>query len=202
MEIMHAISNRKSIRKFSSRDISKNIIENILEAGIKAPSPKNIQPWKFIVLSGNSKNELIKVIEKGMENVKSSFGLLLKEINFLASAEASIKIMEEAPVIIIVINTENKCNDKKTPVKKFLEMANVQSAGAAIENMLLAALEYGLGSLWISDIYYTIEEIGSWLKTDRQIIAAVALGYPAEDPAPSAKKELDAFVEWKGAWRK
>jgi nitroreductase len=197
LNVIEAIEKRRSVRKFKKNEIDKDILIGILKAGICAPSPKNNQPWKFVVLTDGSKKELVKIIENGFENIKSSFGLIIDEKNFLSSAQATLKIMEEAPVIIIVINTENKNADRQTPVKKFLEMANVQSIGASIENMLLAALEYGIGSLWISDIYYTVDEIKKWLETEGQITAAVALGYPDENPPPVKRKEMDVLVEWK-----
>jgi nitroreductase len=197
LNIIEAIGKRRSIRKFRKEDIDKEIIENILKAGICAPSPKNNQPWKFVVLTSDSKNELVKIIKGGFENIKASFGLFIDEKNFLSSAQATLKIMEEAPVVILVINTENKYGEKQTPVRKYLEMANVQSIGASIENMLLAALEYGIGSLWIGDIYYTAGEINKWLETGGQITAAVAMGYPDESPSQVKRKEMEILVEWK-----
>jgi nitroreductase len=197
MNVMDAIENRSSIRKFSGKEINNDIIKSIINAGINAPSPKNIQPWKFIVIAKESKSQLIEIIEKGFENIKSNFGVLIDEKNFLFSAEATLKIMKEAPVIVFVINTGTKQLSKATPVKKFVEMTNLLSIGAAVENMLLAAFEYGIGSLWIGDIFYTINEIGQWLKTDRQIATAVAFGYPDEEPLPKTRKKIDELIEWK-----
>jgi nitroreductase len=197
MEIMDAISNRRSIRKFINKEIDENILLKILNAGIYAPSPKNIQPWRFIVVTDESKHEMIKIIKTGFESESSTFGLFIDSKSFLSSTEYTLKIMEEAPVTIFVINAENRFLDRQTPVRKFVEMANVVSIGAAIENMLLASLEYGIGGLWIGDIYFVHREIGEWLHTDRQIVAAVSLGYPAENPPPGTRKELSALVEWK-----
>jgi nitroreductase len=197
MNIIDAISNRRSIRKFSDKDIDNDIIKNILKSGADAPSPKNTQPWKFIVIKGKSKQELIKIMKDGMENIKLNFGVLIDEKNFLSSAEETLKIINDAPVVIFVINTGNKQEQRQTYVKKFVEMANIQSIGAAVENMLLASLEYSIGGLWMSDIYYTINEIGKWLQTDKQIVAAVAFGYPAGNTPAKIKKELDDLVEWK-----
>jgi nitroreductase len=197
MELMDAISHRRSIRKFTNKDIDKNILINILNAGIYAPSPKNIQPWRFVVITNEGKHEMIKTIKTGFESVRATYELLIDSKNFLSSAEYTVKIMEEAPVTIFVINTGNKFQDRQTPVRKFFEMANILSIGAAIENMLLASLEYGIGGLWISDIHYIHQEIGEWLHTDRQIVAAVSLGYPAENPPPGIRKEMSALVEWK-----
>ena len=196
MDTITAIENRRSIRKFSNKPIDNETIRNIIKAGINAPSPKNSQPWKFVVIK-ESKHQLIKIMEEGLEEIKSSFGLLLNEKNFLLSAEATLKIMKEAPVIIFVINSENKQEQQKTRVKKYMEMVNILSIGAAVENMLLASHEYGIGSLWIGDIYYTITEISEWLQTDRQIAAAIALGYPCEEPSPKTRKNIDELAEWK-----
>lgn len=49
------IFERRSNRKFLDKAIPKELVEEILEAAIKAPSPKNRQPWKFIIVSGNEK---------------------------------------------------------------------------------------------------------------------------------------------------
>jgi len=197
MNIIDAISNRRSIRKFTDKDIDDDIIKNIIKSGTDAPSPKNTQPWKFIVIKEKSKQELIKIMKEGIENIKLNFGALIDEKNFLSSAEETFKIINEAPVIIFVINTGNKQYQRQTYVRKYVEMANIQSIGAAVENMLLASLEYGIGGLWMSDIYYTINEIGEWLQTDKQIVAAVALGYPADKAPDKTKKELTDLIEWK-----
>ena len=197
MNTIEAISERRSIRKFVNEEIENDILKKIINAGMMAPSPKNIQPWKYIVLTGKSKNELIQVITKGIQNFKQSFKVLIDSLNFLSSVEDTLKIIKEAPVIIIVINNENKLKFRHTTVKKFVEIANIQATGASIQNMLLAAFEYGIGSLWINNIFYFHSEISEWLQTDRQIIAAIALGYPAEKPKPLKRKNMDAVAEWK-----
>ena len=56
MDVMQAINNRRSIRRFRQDKLSRDLIYTILEAGIKAPSGKNKQPWEFVVVTGD--NEL------------------------------------------------------------------------------------------------------------------------------------------------
>ena len=197
MNIIDAISNRRSIRKFIDREIDRSILEKILKAAINAPSPKNIQPWKFVVITKESKGEMFDIINKVVNTIKSKPGSFANTMFFLSSAEQTIKIMEEAPVIIIVINTGNKHMSKQTPAKRYKEMTHILSCGASIENMLLASLEYGIGSLWISDIFFFARELAEWLDTDKQIVAAIALGYPADNPTPPSRKEMDALVEWR-----
>ena len=197
MNILDAILQRRSIRKFLPKNIEKNIIEKIIEAGISAPSAKNRQPWKYIIVTNKNKNEMIEIIKTGFEKEKSGNGLLKNVINFLPAAENTLKIMEEAPITIFILNTENKFTLNQTAEEKLLEMTNIQSIGASIENMILAALEYGIGSLWICDIYFAYNELTKWLNTDQQIIAAISLGYPNESPSARPRKEMDILVEWK-----
>ena len=53
--MIQEIKNRRSIRKYKPVDVSREIIEEIIKAGILAPSSKNRQPWKLIVAAGNAK---------------------------------------------------------------------------------------------------------------------------------------------------
>ena len=54
------IYNRRSIRKFIDKDIPIELIEQVIDAGRMSPSAKNRQPWKYIVLGGNSKKEFLE----------------------------------------------------------------------------------------------------------------------------------------------
>ena len=84
-----------------------------------------------------------------------------------------------------------------TPEERIFELCNAQSIGACMENMSLAALRMGLGSLWICDTYFALAELNAWLGGGRQLMAAMALGYPDENPPPRPRKEFDSLVEWR-----
>lgn len=73
MELKEAIKNRRSIRKFDSKKIDNNIIEEILYYGSLAPSGKNRQPWRFVVIQEDAKlkREIADImIKKAEEKVK------------------------------------------------------------------------------------------------------------------------------------
>lgn len=65
--MLDAIAARRSIRKFKTTPVAHEIIEEILRAGSLAPSSKNRQPWKFIVTTGQAKEEVLAVMERGLE---------------------------------------------------------------------------------------------------------------------------------------
>ena len=65
--MISAIYDRRSTRKFINKPISHKDITDIIQSGIKAPSSKNRQPWKYIVIHGNAKAEMLKVFRQGIE---------------------------------------------------------------------------------------------------------------------------------------
>ncbi|MDR3121779.1 MAG: nitroreductase [Clostridiales bacterium] len=199
MDTITAISQRRSIRKFLPKEIDNKTIEKILEAGILAPSAKNTQPWKFVVITNKNKEGMLNALKSGIEIEKSGNGLYKGEIakSFINGAEYTLKIMEEAPITIFVINTGNKILFNRSYGEVFTEMANVQSIGASIQNILLASGEYGIGSLWICDIFIAYKELCKWLNTDQQLVAAISLGYPDENPPPRPRKGMGELVEWR-----
>ena len=196
--MISAIYNRRSIRKFIDKPISKKDIIDIIQSGIKAPSSKNRQPWKNIVIQGNTKEEMLKVFRQGIEREENDSALLPDSKQHLTAAKYTVDIMAEAPTIIFVVNSLGKSIlSELTPEERVFEICNIQSIGASIQNMLLAATEKGIGSLWICDIYFAYLELCKWLNSDGQLIAAIAFGYPNEFPKERPRKKLDDIVEWK-----
>jgi nitroreductase len=66
----------------------------------------------------------------------------------------------------------------------------------AIENILLAATDLGIASLWICDTVFAYREICEYLCEDGQLISAIALGYAAETARPITKKGFEDVVFW------
>ena len=196
--MISAIYDRRSIRKFLNKPISKKDLTEIIQSGIKAPSSKNRQPWKYIVIEGNAKEEMLKVFRQGIEREEKGNALLPQSKQHIAGAKYTVEIMEEAPTIVFVVNSLGKdIGSELTPEEHIYEICNIQSISASIQNMLLAATEKGIGSLWICDIYFAYSELCEWLNSDGQLIAAIAFGYPNEFPKERPRKKTDDIVEWR-----
>lgn len=194
-----AIMNRRSIRKYKSQPVPKEMIEKILKAGILAPSSKNRQPWKFIIVTGNAKVDALKQMEKGLEREKVD-PFLPESAKYLQNAEATLEIMKTAPVIIFIINPlAADMKELLSTDKRISEICNAQSIGAAIENMILEATELGLGTLWICDIFFAYQELSDWLGINIQgeLYAALAIGYGDETPNARPRKPFTDVVEWR-----
>lgn len=194
--MMLEIENRRSIRKYKNTSVSKQAIEKILHAGIQAPSSKNRQPWRFVVVTGASKSEMILTMKSGLEREKAE-PLLPESARYISGAEYTIKIMEQAPVTILILNEMGiNLYKKLSTEERIYEICNAQSIGAAIENMTLAATGLGLGSLWICDIYFAYRELCDWLVVDGEIFAAMTIGYADENPPARPRKKINDVVNW------
>ena len=192
------IYDRRSIRKFLDKPISQKDIMDIIQSGVKAPSSKNRQPWKYIVIQGNAKADMLNVFRKGIDREENESALLPQSKQHIAAAKYTVDIMEKAPTIIFVVNSLGKdISTELTPEEHIYEICNIQSISASIQNMLLAATEKGIGSLWICDIYFAYSELCKWLNSDGQLIAAIAFGYPDESPQARPRRKLDDIVEWR-----
>ncbi len=195
--MLKEISARRSIRKFKNSPVPKAMIEEILRAGLLAPSSKNRQPWKFLVVSGNAKDEMLSVLNKGLSRERET-PILPESGRYLTGAEQTFRIMEKAPVIILIVNLLGSgLHRSLSPEERVYEICNAQSIGAAIENMSLQATALGLGSLWICDTYFSHQELCGWLNGEGEPFAALALGFPAEAPSARSRKEIDEAVEWR-----
>ena len=180
MELDKTITNRRSIRKFKADLLTKDQIEKILDAGNKAPSAKNNQHWRFHVFQGEAKDKFTKFCLN--EYMKKA-----EDPSVHPYAKHSFETMVQAPAVIVVFNAHLMPHPAKP---------DIQSVSAAIQNMLLKAYDLGLGSLWICDILYVEREVNDYLKTEMQLVASIAFGYPASDPRDVRKLTVEDVTTW------
>lgn len=195
---MDYVKERRSIRKYSSKPVNKKLIDEILSAAVLAPSAKNRQPWKFIVYSADSKDELLNEMEKGLIKTKAELADMPNSEYMLSDAFNTLRIMREAPTVIMVLNTNGSSPFADIDTfARITEICDSLSIGAAIENMLLKATELGLGTLWIANTCYAYSELADFIGTTDQLIGAVAIGYADEAPTPRPRKSLDEVAEYR-----
>ncbi|MBD5129114.1 MAG: nitroreductase family protein [Ruminococcaceae bacterium] len=193
---MTEIETRRSIRKFDGREVPRELLEQIVAAGLCAPSSKNRQPWRFIVTTDNSKQDALSAMERGLEREKRE-PYLPESADYLADAEHTLKIMRQSSAVIFVVNTLGaELSQALTVDERVYEICNAQSIGAAMQNMSLAAVELGLGSLWICNTFFAQRELNEWLNTG-ELFSALAVGYAAESPSQRPRKPISETVEWR-----
>ena len=175
MDIDEAIKGRRSIRAYKSDEVKEEMVREIIEAATHAPSAKNGQQWRFTVLTGKSK-------DKFTDMYRSELGKLTVDVG---SSFGSCTMMEEAPVVIIVWNTN-----------ELGWSTEVHSVSAAIQNLLLKAHSLGLGTCWIGDVFYTYEAIMDYFKKPWKLLAGITLGWPDVIPGIKDRLSVDEVAEF------
>ncbi len=190
MDVSEAIYNRRSIRKFKKDEVPQELLKKLLVAATLAPSGKNKQPWRFYVVQGEKRAEMIRAMQMGMDRL-TKIGINT------GSAKYTLRIMENAPVTIFVFNSTSKHPLlERNTAEIYGDVVDIQSIGAAIQNMLLTAVDLGLGTLWICDIFFGYEELCEWLDEKGQMIAAVSVGYPDTSPPARRRKPVERVAEF------
>jgi nitroreductase len=141
MEFKELVSARRSCRGFDSSAVTEEQLAFILQAGCWAPSPLNLQPWEFIVISEKGlKAQIKKIGEEARQKVVDSGGPGW-------AAKYGMDYLEEAPILIVVT-----VDPEKGGLGGYFDQPHgaIQAASACIQNMMLAATELGLESLWFT----------------------------------------------------
>lgn len=160
--VLDNIMTRTSIRSFTSQPVPEALIEQMLRAGMAAPSAINFQPWEFVVLNER------------------------EALDSLAGKLRYAKMLREAPLAIVV------CGRTEWPDREGNLRENifwVDDCAAATENILLAAHALGLGAVWTAakDERGEIVKEALGIPDGYKTLNVIAIGYPAENPAPKDK---------------
>ncbi|MFW9789183.1 MAG: nitroreductase family protein [Candidatus Thorarchaeota archaeon] len=175
MSIDEVIRGRRSVRTYKSDEVNEDLIRECIEAATYAPSAKNGQQWRFTVLTGESKDTLTDLYREELGKLTYDVG----------SSFGSCTMMEEAPVVIVVWNT----NERGWTTE-------VHSVAAAIQNLLLKAHSLGLGTCWIGDIFYAYEAVMGHFKKPWKLLAAITLGWPDVTPGLKPRLSVDEVAEF------
>lgn len=191
MALLDCIKNRFSAREFSPKDINDDILYEILEAGRLAPSAKNRQPWRFAVLKGREKSVVSQVYRNNIMHAQRKNDHLMERE--FSSEGKTYEIIEQAPILILVFNAFPSESVFSRTDKPF-DLANAQSIGAAIENMLLQATTLKVNSLWICDIVTASQDISRLFPDAGTLIAGIVLGYSPQSHRQTMRRTLDELL--------
>lgn len=174
MDTREVLLTRRSIRRYKSDPIPESDLREILEAGLYAPSAINLQHWYFVAVQDPAAMEDVRQI---MSGVVEKFTPLLKQ-RFSRNPEQIgitnkfLSTLGGAPVCVLAFMLKPDYPDRD---------GAMQSVSAAIENMLLAAWDKGIGSCWLS----APQRMGfgpvfqaRFAPGKGEFVAAITLGYP------------------------
>ncbi len=188
------LESRKSIRKYKSTSVPKEIIEKILMAGMQAPSGKNRQNWRFFVLQGKKRDEYLKLSQKSWLGIKDILEKRLKP-SLYEFTERFFFTLGEAPVVVLCYSYNDEEERYHT---------SIGSVYMAVENINLAAIAEGLGCCTMGAPLEIKSDVDKFLGVDQlpehkagklELLCAVVMGYPDHEP-PKAPRQLEQRVTW------
>lgn len=183
-ETMKTILHRRAIRRFDTKQIDEETLEQILQAGLYAPSAGGRQGVIFAVCQDKEVNERLGKIKRANSNPRmaTATSYVSKEQPSIADDPNLINAFYDAPTVITLFAPKN-----------FLFAA--EDCAVAAENMMLAADSMGVGSCYIGQGWtafadpYGQEILKKWnIRTDYYAVMQLLLGYPQEtDKHPMGK---------------
>jgi nitroreductase len=190
MDIYELIKKRRSIRAYvPGREVPREVLDRIIEAGMWAASGKNLQNWRFFVLTGEKRNEYLQFSQKSWLSIKDNLERRLKP-SLYKFTERFFFTLGDAPVVIV---TFAEINDQDHPQT---QMGNVY---LAIQNMVLAAEYEGLGSCIMGSPLEVEADIRKFLglenRKELKLVCGLTLGYPAHEP-PTPPRQTEGRVIW------
>jgi nitroreductase len=199
MELMEAIRDRRSIRKFLPDPVAEEDLAEIVAAGTLAPNAENDQMWRFVAVTNK------QLIAKIGEVVSLRVDSMIKACETLgydglAHHKYFLVFFQNAPAIITAFTRPSvNAVDKALAVLGMEFKTSVpvdavqQSIGAAIQNMSLVAHAKGYGTTWMFGPVLAHHEIAQLLGVPEpwMLSALLPIGKPSQHPRPRPRKPLD-----------
>lgn len=168
MSILNIIRERRSIRKYRPDPIPQDVLGRVMEAARLAPSGKNLQPWKFIM-----------VTEAGIKDQ-------------LAEASRRQLFIAQAPLIIVACGYPEQSYQYQG---NYMQSWSIDVT-CALDHLMLQAQEEGLGTCWIGafeekDVKRILD-----IPEDVKVLALTPLGFPAQTSQDRGRKPLEEIVSY------
>lgn len=170
MEFSEVMAKRRSVRHFNAKlEVSDADISALLEAAVAAPTAGNIQPWRFtIVKSLEARARLAEALPQRWATA--------------------------APVVIVVSVDPRPCSARYGDRGEYLYA--IQDTAAAVENILLTAVDRGLASCWIGAFDENAVRDALGILAPITPVAILPVGYSAEFAGRPARRPLAEVVTW------
>ncbi|RLF64066.1 MAG: nitroreductase family protein [Thermoplasmata archaeon] len=201
MELSEVISKRTSVRYFKDEPIRDDIIRDLIEAAIKAPTASALENWLFVVIKNKEKlSRLYEILEDAHLFYYKLRGATDEVLERLKS-----KIREgmyRAPIYIAVfVDRKIKITSGDKEYEDLEFIFAVESASAAMENLILRAVEHGLGTCWIGVASYSkyMKEVCKICDVPSEryfLVGLIALGYPLKIQKRERKKSIEEVLRF------
>lgn len=195
-QILQWLSGRRSIRRYQSKPVPRELLELCLAAAVWAPSAHNRQPWRFAVITAAAtKDRLASAMGRRLRADLTADGLSPAIVG--SDVDRSYRRLTSAPVLILLALTMTDMDSYPDERRRRNEwVMAVQSTAMAGQNLMLAAHAAGLGACWMCAPLFAPETVHQALDlpNDWQPMGLITLGYPAEEKEKTRRPPADCTV--------
>ena len=200
-DIWEAIYTQRAIRRWKDEPVSDDLIWKVIEAGTKAPSGSNTQPWRFVVIQDQGTRDAISAqLRKGLENpgLKAMIENAQKSDNkgerlMMTGAMGLFENLAQAPVFIVpcLYQVTSPTQDPNT-------LLAGSSIYQAVQNMLLAARALGLGTV-MTTFQGAVDDVlreRCQIPAEATPVAIIPMGFPDANFGSTNRKPVDEVTNW------
>jgi F420 biosynthesis protein FbiB-like protein len=197
MEALEAITTRRSVRRFAPRKVRRDLVQDIIAAACAAPAPHHDRPWRFVEVIRETRPRLIEAMAAAW---RADLGADHEPAETIDKSLAhSRRQLSEAPLLLLACLSADGAREWPDERRRSAERdMYVQSLGAALQNLLLAAHAHGLGGYVKGAPLFCQAAVAEALSLPPAWEPAflVLLGFPAKDVRPASRPaaRLDDFL--------
>ncbi len=187
---------RRSVRAYDGRPVPREALEELLEAARWAPSPHGRQPWRFVVLTRAEPKRLLALSMGEQWELMSALDGEPAETVRLRLERSHARIMQAPALVLACLYLEDLDRYPDEGRQRAEEIMAIQSLGAALQNLLLAAYARGLDSGWMCAPLFCPDTVRAALDLDDALTphALLTIGYAARDPQRRAHRPVSELV--------
>ncbi len=199
-DLLSIIKDRRSTRKFTDKEVSDEVLMQIIDAGRFAPSNTNRQGWKFLLIKNDDlKEQMHKAVSDKVDEILDS---MKSKVRYRAMRAYTkyFTFFKDAPVLIVALFTRpSVVAELLMKDTKRVEMISGEliSVSMALQNMQLMTHSLGLGSCILTGPLLAYESMKTLLDIEDkyEICCLMAAGYPAEESFSPKRKDIDKIIE-------
>lgn len=202
MEFIYVAEKRTSIRNFTDDKVKIDDLKEMVRIAGTAPCISGEETWKFVAVTNKDlmKQMALAVKRKYSEIIPSNDDQITENVKIAVEKFSSVFLNAPAVIAVtmrpyeaVIDKILSSVNFTHEELNKLRNYPDIQTIGAAIQNLLLAAVDLGYGACWLTGPMVAKEELSNILKLESpySLMAFVAVGKPDKDSKPRSKSPLE-----------